>query len=480
MKKNKIIANVLCLGISLSSVFGFGLAKGSNSNAEQSNKFVPVFRMAICSDTHVTIDDNTMTRRFEKFFDSAYSYAESQDYKNLDAIVNCGDLTHNNTYADFIEYRKVVSEKVRKDTQYMDILGNHDLYKLYNGGFTEEVYKTLIKQELNTHIVVNGFHIIGISNDDSSARFNKSFSDDSDLGWTNQQLLSASKDDDEKPIFVFQHEHVPETVWNSKTCTDGGSSLIDNKGYVNGLFSRYPQVIDFSGHSHCPALNPRGIYQKDYTCVDLPTFKDTGITCIHDTTMVNSGFLDTYNGEKFGFDNSFMKVENTPRMRQDDANAFYRIVEVDKNNTVRIYTYDMVNNCLAKTSATDDGDATMLWEIEEPSNKATFKYTDEAYKDTTAPTWQNGAEITITESEGVNYINFPQALDDSCVYAYKVIYRKAGTDCVYNYLDEFFIQENSELETFPINVESGEYEIIVTAWNVWGLESTQLTKNIVL
>ena len=71
----------------------------------------------------------------------------------------------------------------------------------------------------------------------------------------------STKDDPEKPIFVFLHQHIKDTVYGSQEWGTQDSAKI------NAVLKEYPQVITFSGHSHYPLDDPRSIHQKDFTSV---------------------------------------------------------------------------------------------------------------------------------------------------------------------------------------------------------------------
>ena len=62
-------------------------------------------------------------------------------------------------------------------------------------------------------------------------------------------------------MFVTHHEHNIETVY--------GSSVYDGWGvpYFKAILNQYPQVVDFSGHSHFPLNDPRSVWQGKFTAI---------------------------------------------------------------------------------------------------------------------------------------------------------------------------------------------------------------------
>ena len=458
MKKSlKIIAGALCATLVTGSAAG--IAIGLNASNAQDD-FIPVFRMAVCSDTHVTPANGTLQTNLNNFFKHAYAYADSQEYDTLDAAVVTGDLTHTGRAMEFVRFKETVEANLRTETAFMSILGNHDLYT-DSGRPGNEVYQEIVDHELDKHIEVNGFHLIGISNSTTMGYFNQ-------VDWLKEELAEAEADDPDKPIFTFQHFHITDTVFQSAAPTSDSFPSAQNSDEIDAAYASYPQVVNFSGHSHGPSLNTRSIYQKDYTVVDVSTFKDIGLGA-RDQILKTSFFAD-----KATLDNP-----NQSDMQQaKNATSMFRIVEVDAANRVRIYTYDMYTSSLAKTAASTDGDAVQVWEIDVAAGKDGFNYTD-SKKDTTAPFWKDGASVTATgNSDGTAVVTFPQADEDNCMYGYTIKVSADGQDdLIYKFADTYFVQDNTADESFTITglTAGTSYTLTVTASNVWGLEGAALT-----
>ena len=80
--------------------------------------------------------------------------------------------------------------------------------------------------------------------------------------WAKEELKKAAEDDPTKPIFVQQHYHITNTVY--------GSDLWGTDVFTS-ILNKYPQVIDFSGHSHYPINDPRSIWQGRFTALGCGT-----------------------------------------------------------------------------------------------------------------------------------------------------------------------------------------------------------------
>ena len=341
-------------------------------------------------------------------------------------------------------------------------MGNHDLYDSATGSDLgtndNSSYSNIMDYQLDKHIEVKGFHLIAVSNETSGGKYAEE-----SLAWMKREVADAAKDDPNKPIFTFQHFHLTDTLFNSSAPTSNDFPSTMDSAIFDEAYAPYSQVVNFSGHSHGAGNSTRSIYQKDYTVVDVPSF-----------FSVSAGTEDTKLANYFASGNKSLAVNYSER----GANMF-RIVEVDAENRVRIYTYDMYEEGLCKTASTEDGDALMCFEIDNVKDKSTFKYTDELYQDTTAPVWTAGSTLTVQNNgDGTASVSFPQAREDNCMFGYKVLVQADGYSDVYNFLDDYYVQSNTAdtMESYLVNVPTaGEYVITVFATNVWGLTSEGLT-----
>ena len=459
----KIISGVLCSAVVAGSSVGVAVGL-QRLNGQAEDLFIPVFRMAVCSDTHVTPANTALQEKFERFFTSSYDYAENHAYyKQLDAVVVTGDLTHTNRAVEMRSVRDTVVKNLKRETAFLSMVGNHDLYDSATGtdlGTNDNSsFINIMDYRLDQHIEVNGFHLISVSNETSAGDYA-----DSSMEWLKEQVASAVKDDPNKPIFTFQHFHLTDSVFNSKAPSDSDFPSTMDSAYFDEAFAPYSQVVNFSGHSHGAGNSTRSIYQKDYTVVDVPAF-----------FSVSAGTTDTKLSNFFATGNQSLSVKYSDK----GANMF-RIVEVDADNKVRIYTYDMYEGGLCKTASTEDGDAVMYFEIDNVKDKDSFRYTDEKYQDTTAPVWAAGSALTVQNNgDGTATVSFPQALEDNCMFGYKVSVIGENYNEVYNFLDDYYVQSNiaGTMESFLVNVpaEAGQYTITVSATNVWGLTGALLT-----
>lgn len=283
--------------------------------------FTPVVRFAVCSDVHFKNDNELEARgeeageEYEEYLEevvvppqrlaaainSAYDYADNYDgYKGLDAFAVAGDFTNRGKPEQYEAFVNTCNENLREGTQRVISIGNHEFMDY--GHKRSEAIKAFEKYigAANSHYVINGYHFIAVSYDELAETYVKSGA------WLKKELDKAVADTGDKPIFVFQHPAPFSTIYGSIKWGDK---------MISAVLKDYPQVVDFSGHSHYPINDPRSIWQGKFTALGC------GTLAYFETE------LDTIDGN---FPGDFEEA------------AQYYIVEADKNGNVRIRAYDII------------------------------------------------------------------------------------------------------------------------------------------
>lgn len=222
---------------------------------EDTGDFVPVARFIVTSDSHITTIGDVQSTRLQRMIKLGYKIAETdEEYKKLDAVLIAGDVTDMGTKIAFGSIKAAVQPVLKGDTQFLATIStSHDDRNLSKSSL--ELYRNIMGQETDFHRVINGFHFIGIS----ASPIEGEHYDENQKKWLVEQLDAAVADDPSKPVFVIQHEHISNTVY--------GSSDFEGWGMPDfaEILKDYPQVIDFSGHSHYPINDARSIWQGEYT-----------------------------------------------------------------------------------------------------------------------------------------------------------------------------------------------------------------------
>lgn len=417
----------------VSSLFGIG-PKTPVIPADAS-AFEPTVRFMVCSDTHV--DPNAAERigRIPAALNFAYDIAESDDsYKNLDAAMFVGDVTNNGTEEQFAMVKKDFETGLRDGTKLLAICArNHDGYA---GTVALDRMSEITGMDSDFHVVINGFHFIGISrtNKDVSTRYSPY-----QRQWLREQLAAAEADDPAKPIFVCNHEHVFGTVY--------GSQLIEGWGvtYFNDILAQYPQVVHFSGHSHYPLNDPRSVQQGKFTTVG------TGSMAYMEFT--------------YHLDRSIHPAGNNQA-----AQAW--IVEADAENRIRLTGFDALT-----------GDILCRYLLPSLTDKSTFAYTTPNMKKlSSAPAFAGDAAVTLVKNEdGTVTATAPAAAstDGNIIFLYRVrVFNGAGIQTHSEYIINNYWQKNTyETVSFTVEAQKG-YRIEITAENAYDMESAPVSTTV--
>ncbi len=397
--------------------------------AEQPEEYIPVIRFAVTSDTHISRTNDIEADRMKKLFESAYRYAASDaNYTSLDALVVVGDLTNDGGSAEFRAFMNTVKAAIKEGTELITVMGNHDLR---NDG--EVPYMSIVNPDMKVDVNINGFRFIGLSPDPNSTSSYTA----ADIKWLDEAVKKAAQEDPEKPIFTFQHHHLKDTVYVSAEWYTPASALIRR------IYDKYPQIVNFSGHSHGPINHLTSLWQDDFTALGTGT-----LSYFELTTGMTYGTIPP----------------------NDDQAAQYYIVEVDANNTVRILPYNLLTDSFFRTPANTDGDAQLIYTIKNPSDKSGFLYTDRESK-AEAPYFAKDAALEISNiAPRSATLTIPQALDAQGVYSYEITYESAKDTHTIAYFSEFYFEPMPEKLSFELANLKAEtkYTVSVIPVNFFG------------
>nr|MCR5485097.1 metallophosphoesterase [Clostridiales bacterium] len=244
----KLISTILAAVMSITSVFISARAPKDTSD------FTPVLRFIASSDSHIG-GQPQQPGRVQKMIKTGYAVADAdEEYDKLDAVLIVGDLTNRGRKSQFLTFYASVKSVLRDGTQFLPVMAkSHDGGTMSNHD-VHEFLGSLTGEKPDLHKVINGFHFIGLSASDLDEHYSEYQRE-----WLIKQLDEAVADDPDKPIFVFQHEHISDTVY--------GSYIRWGMDYFRDILVQYPQVVDISGHSHYPLNDPRSIWQDEFTAI---------------------------------------------------------------------------------------------------------------------------------------------------------------------------------------------------------------------
>ena len=346
--------------------------------------FKPVLRFMNVSDVHIKDEEDCVERaRFARAIRLAYAEAEkSGTYKKLDALIINGDFANSGSETQMRAVKQILDENIQDGTTVRLTMASHE-YFCDGEENARKRFAEIFGTPLDFHEVVNGFHFIGVTTT-RGCHF-----DDPQILFTRTELKKAAADDPKKPIFFFQHPHLSGTVYGSINW--GDDPLIAD-------LMHYPQVIDFSGHSHAPINDPRSIHQDHFT-------------------SLGSGTLSYFELDEFD------KYCNTFPPGKEQA-AQMLLVEADAAGRVRVYPYDVLTEQFFP----------QVWKIDTPWDPDSFLYTDaKRFASAGRPAFASDAALTIDAADTIAAVSFPQAKPgkgEDYVNAYLLIVKYADTGLV--------------------------------------------------
>lgn len=326
-------------------------------------EFKPILRFAVMSDLHYQEDKLYVRDRFKRAMEILYNYSSNNDYNKLDALYVVGDFTNLGETEQFEMFYEDCEAYVKKDTKLVVTLANHELHYVPDCKKALDDFKRIYKMPYDLHQKIGGYHFISLSTTRDKGIWHDSFNDEK-KAFLKAELEAARADTGNKPIFVFQHPGIPGTL-------AGGSG---GHTEIYSILSDYPQVIDFSGHSHNAVNDPREINQKHFTTV--------GIGSLHNITTAANWFdYHIQGGYELGMDCAHM-----------------RVVEVDNENRVRILGLDVISGNFISEDY-----------IEDCHDKTKYKYTAQRARTTPAPYFDKDAFVKVIRDENNVRVTFPRA-----------------------------------------------------------------------
>lgn len=400
--------------------------------------FVPVLRFTVASDVHIQTHADEKTRRMTKMLKTSYAIAEADErYDRLDGVMFAGDITDQGRYIQYLAFESVLGANLKPGTQPMVIVAKSHDGNTY-GKKAMNFFESLSGLTTDFHYVLNGFHFVGIStthDPDAADTYTAE-----QLRWLDEQLALAAAADPTKPIFVTHHEHVEGTVYGSR------SALGERWGtpVFYEVLAKYPQVVDFSGHSHYPLNDPRSIWQGDFTALGTSSLNYYEFT-VDDVKTVHP--------------------ENYRKAAQ------MWVVEADANNRLRLRGYDLMADAFV-----------CEYIIENPADKDSFAYTPaKMLAASAAPVFEQGTQLQVKRKLDKTYrVDIPaaNATDGKVVFLYRVfvLNERGETVAAHWELSGYYFTPPPTVVGVNIGkLAKGEYTLRVVAENAYGMQSEAIT-----
>ena len=387
-------------------------------------------RFAAMSDIHINgSTSQTEYKRFQQALDFMYSYSNEQSNKAFDLLLVAGDMTNYGYENELKAFNAVVTEKIKEGTEKLFVMGNHEFYNNDANDVAQKRWEDITGETKNSHKVVNGYHFIGVS-PNSGSDFTYI------TKWVDDEIQKAIAEDPGKPIFFTQHHHISDTVYGSD---DWGTNQL------SAVLNKYPQIVNFSGHSHYPVNDPRSISQKNFTALGCGTLS----------------YFELEKGMVYGT----LPPGNT------NAAQFW-VVEVYSDNSIMFKPYDLITKQFFPVD----------YKIENPTSKDSFVFTDKRADASKAPSFASTAKLEVKDiKEKSASLVFDHATGDDIVHSYLYHFTTKSDNKIaleFKTFSDFYYLSRPEKMTYLVTgLKPGtEYSVKITAINSYGKQSENSLK----
>lgn len=367
--------------------------------------------------------------------------------RKIDVLINAGDLTDLSDDTAYSPYKACLDSVFGTERPVtVQVMGNHDYWNSYGKADTltklRDRFTRMTGDSPWTHKVVNGYHFLAISPANGDM--------DGSYGLIKNKIRSeigtAVSQNPGKPVFIVTHQNPEDTVYGSDAW--GNDDLTE-------IFSNYPQIISFSGHSHYSLLDERSIWQGSFTAINTQ--------CV--------SYVELEAGKENG---------SIPPHAEDSPMVM--IMEI-RANEIRIIRYNLAKEREEKNA----------WTIPLPIKKEKFKYTTEKrIRNAVSPVFSEeavsaGIETVSVKDEKtgkpVDGFRFTAASHADFVHSYKVNLNASGRTQTFFYFSDFCagLSEMSPTPAFafPKNLKPGTYNIEIKAVESFGKESKESVTGLV-
>lgn len=415
---------ILCIAF---GVFAFCVSKNLIDETEIKSFDIEndSFKVAVISDTQLppTKEDLNNDDKYLQNLKKALTVIKNN---NVDMILFPGDIGDLGTRFAFQTYVDAIDEIFGDDKPIIQtIMGNHDFWN--KNAFTAinhiKAFEDIIGQSPWTHYVVNGYHFIGASPNygSMSSAYNIT------AKWLDNELEKASADSQGKPIIVMTHNQPKNTSYGSE---DWGDKTL------NAVLSKYPNVINFSGHVHYSLLDERSIWQGGYTVINTQSLSYTELERGKENGTVPPNEADTPMGYIMDFSENKIDIH---RVNFADGNM----------------GYEEKSNMLWSFSLPYENEGKYAFDLRKADNKAPV------INDTTGVASLNDNKIVLS---------FAAGFDDDFVHSYKVVIDDKDTKYFFS---DFYNGIDNMKNTVELELENDgkAHNYKIYAVDSWGLES---------
>jgi predicted MPP superfamily phosphohydrolase len=243
----------------------------------------PNLQMSVISDLH--INRKKPNNKFEQALLDLRDIAP-----NYDTIAIVGDMTEGGFEEEYQRYSDILKAFKNQSAEEFVTMGNHEYFEPTYDKISSvsdlQLKQRFIKytgEQLDDIFYdkwIKGYHFISLAGELSleslapQSQKQPGLNDAAYLSERQYQWLEKTLSvgaDPNKPIFVFLHQPIRDTVYGSMRW----HASFDDQTRLLSLLKKYPQVILFSGHSHYLLNHPKSIYQDGFTMVNTSSVEYT-------------------------------------------------------------------------------------------------------------------------------------------------------------------------------------------------------------
>lgn len=235
----------------------------------------PNLQLSVMSDVHIS--KNFSNNKFQRALIDLENIAP-----NYDAIAIVGDFTDAGYEEDYQKFNSILNTYKNPMAERFIVMGNHEYYESLihsSASITDDMLKKRFMDYNGNPISsiyydkwINGYHFISLAGELSAKSLlpyennypgarDWAYISEEQYQWLERTLpINAVSN---KPIFVFLHQPIANTVYGSIRWNAG----FDSQRLLT-ILKKYPQAILISGHSHYLLNHPKSIYQDGFTMVN--------------------------------------------------------------------------------------------------------------------------------------------------------------------------------------------------------------------
>lgn len=202
----------------------------------------PLYKFQVITDTHVRSQPSHV---YNKNFDNALKQIKELAPDSI-GIMHSGDITDTGLKSEYREFKRIWDDNKEGLPNIYFTIGNHDLY---TGSYSDSMNRfseLSDSQKAYNDYWIEDLHFIFLGSEKGGSEYLTAELSKEQLDWLKAKLAENASDN--KPIFVFIHQPLMNTVAGSYS--NQGWYGVNQDKQLRDILSQYPQAILFTGHTH--------------------------------------------------------------------------------------------------------------------------------------------------------------------------------------------------------------------------------------